>query len=68
MPRSQRTHPDQIYSEAKLLVTQGYSIRKAAIELGLPYTTVQNHINGKYKGYITKFWEECLLKPVDDKF
>lgn len=67
MPRSQRTHPDHIYSEAKRLVNKGYSIRKAAADLGLPYTTVQNHVNGKYKGYITTFGEERMLKPEDEQ-
>lgn len=68
MPRNQTIHEQSAFAAAKQLINRdNYSIRKAAKETGIPYTTLRDHINGTYAGYVTQFGPERIVKPEEEK-
>ena len=67
MPRQQKIHSAEIFEKARKLVkNEGYSLHKAANELEVPYSTLKDHLNGRYKGYSTQFGQSPLLDPQDE--
>ncbi|XP_053380270.1 uncharacterized protein LOC128548809 [Mercenaria mercenaria] len=67
MPRHQKTHSEEIFEKARKLVkNEGYSLHKAANELNIPYSTLKDHFNGRYKDCVTQFGQSPLLDAQDE--
>ena len=67
MPRKQKIHSLETFEKARKLVkNEGYSLHKAANELEIPYSTLKDHLNGRYKGYTTQFGQSPLLNAQDE--
>ena len=56
MSRNKKTHTINEIEAAKILINQeSLSLRKAEVLMGIPKSTLSDHINGKYNGYSTTF-------------
>ena len=67
MPGREKNHSQETFEKARKVVkNEGYSLHKAANETGIPYSTLNDHLNGRYKGYTTQFGQSPLLNAQDE--
>lgn len=66
--RKQKIHSPELFEYAKRLIrTDGFSIRKAAGETGIPFQTLRDHVNGKYASVDTSFGPSRLLSDESEQ-